>query len=570
MNAPVPLPLNPVPPKRRWWLWLLLTPFATLVVLVGAAPTLVSSIPALRNWVVQKAAGPINGDVTAERLEAGWFSPIVLTNVRVTPKSGEPALTIERIESDRSLWKMATSLSDMGTIRIERPVAYLDLRKDGSNWKDLFHIERPDREPSKTSQPRTPLDFGVRAQIVDGTLRGVTKATGEPWAVDGLNLGVGLRAASRSPSGKQELLVDKGKVVDHREISLGLVNDVLKYAAPTMANYTVAKGLITIELGDWRLPVDDFASGELSGQLTMHTVDVGPGPIAQSFLSNPLMAPLIAQLQLPQFIEMARESIVPFKLVERRIYHEHLRFSMMNLVDIETHGFVGFDESLELTAELGFHPPKPEERRLAVLRLLTTQSWPINIGGKLGQPQVDLSPLKESGLDLISKTLSDIQSGNDSVGARTFQALNEAGVPLQPNDLQSILQIIRNQTSQSGPALQPGVAVQPGALGTNPNAAPPIDGAQLAVDILETLRRRREAAAARQQQPLPPQGSYDPTYPQPGDPPPPPPRRPLLRQGLRLLQDLTAEPPPPPPAPPLATPSNSALPPAPKAAPVLP
>ena len=143
MNAPVPLPLNPVPHKRRWWLWLLLTPIATLVVLVGAAPTLVSSIPALRNWVVQKAAGPINGDVTVERLEAGWFSPIVLTNVRVTPKSSEPALTIERIESDRSLWKMATSLSDMGTIRIERPVAYLDLRKDGSNWKDLFHVERP-------------------------------------------------------------------------------------------------------------------------------------------------------------------------------------------------------------------------------------------------------------------------------------------------------------------------------------------------------------------------------------------------------------------------------------------
>src|SRR5439155_24136522 len=83
------------------------------------------------------------------------------------------------------------------------------------------------------------------------------------------------------------------------------------------------------------------------------------------------------------------------------------------------------------------------ERTLAVMRVLTTQGWPVKIRGKLGAPVVDLSPLGNAGIDLAGKTLDDIGSGRPSLGAGAFQALNEAGIPVSPNLVKSLLELAR-------------------------------------------------------------------------------------------------------------------------------
>lgn len=544
MNAPLPAPS----PPRRLFRKLFFGILATIVIVVAAAPTLVSSIPPLRDFVVRVVVGPINGDVTVTRLDAGWFRTLVITAVTLTPQSGEPALTIDRIESERPLWQMLASPADIGTIRIERPVAFLQFQEQGTNWSELFR--KPIPPTDSKPRPQRPLDLGVRAQVVNGELRGRSVHTGEEWRIDQLNIALGMRSAARSASGKQELFVEAGTPVDHREISAGLCNDVLKYAAPAVANVAAASGKITIELGDWRLPIDDLASGELSGKLIMHTVEAGPGPLTRSIMTS--IQAIVQRLQFPTSVQLARDSTIPFQLIDRRIYHEHMRFSLYDLVDVETKGFVGFDESLELTAVLGFHPPNPESRMVALLRVLNSQPWPINIRGQLGAPAVDASPLLASAFGpeglLRGKLIDDYEAGNDSVGARMLRGLN-----VSPQELRSLSNLIEQLAAPqpapgAPPAAQPlssGATAVPSPSAT-PSATSPtdaigpaiVDGVGIAVDVLSAIRQRREAARQQQLQESP--------QPQPGAPEVPPeplPRRPLLRQGLRML--LTPPPPPP-------------------------
>lgn len=553
MNAPLLSPSPPRRPLRKLFFGLL----STVVIVVAAAPTLISNIPALRDWLVRTVVGPINGDVSIGRLDAGWFRSIVLADVKLTPKSGEPALTIDRIESDRPFWQMILSPADMGTIRIERPVAFLEFRDKGTNWSELFRKPLDDTG-KKIPSTKLRLDLGVRAQIVNGVLRGRSRHTGEDWQIDGLNLALGLRAASRGMSGSPEMFVEAGTPVDHREVSAGLCEDVLKFAAPAVARVAAAQGKFTIQLDDWRLPVDDPASGELGGRLTMHTVDVGPGPLTKSILGYVGM--LLPGLNLPPTVQLARESTIPFQLIDRRVHHEHMRFSLLDLADVETSGFVGFDESLELTAVLGFHPPNPELRIAAVLRVLYSQPWPINIRGKLGAPIIDASPLKASVLNLSGKLIDDYELRPDSIGARVLRNLN-----ISPQELRSLSGLIEQfaapqptlgvlpppqpalpPPAPSGPMTNPPPLVNvpspvPGATSSPTSPADAIgpaivEGVGVAVDVLEAIRQRREAIRQQQLQNPPPPGVQN-------LPPEPTPRRPLLRQGLRML--LT----PPPPAP---------------------
>jgi hypothetical protein len=570
MNAP----LSPPPPKRRFIRKLLLGLFVLVVAAVALAPSIVSWSPALRDRLVRKLVGKLKADVTIETLSAGWLDTVQIAGLRVVPPNGEPLVTVERIESERRLWQMVLAPDDLGTFRVERPTVNVELREKGSNFGDAV-VEIRD-----TPKPPFGLQLGGHVRVVDGALRCRSSEHKNPWSIDGLNLGLGWRPASHSESGSAELLVDHGKVLNRRELSIGLCEDLLKFVAPVLARVAQVKGEVTIELDDWRLPWNDFAAGQLSGRVTMHSVDAGPGSLVQSILDLPVLKLLTTRFPVPAFVQLARESTVPFHMQQGHIYHEHLKFSLAGLVDIETNGYVGLDHTLDLTAALGIHPPNPEERNLAVLRTLTTQPWPVRIHGKLGAPQIDASPLGDAGFDLLGRTLDDIQAGNPSIGGRAFNALNNAGIPIAPNDVATLIELFRRQraqaSAQNGPPPQPYTAAKPptvvppddgeppappaaairpappatpsatGPLSTAPSP-PPVDGMQIAVDVLEEIARRRRERLQGQ----PPPGPMPPGPNGPGVPPEPPPRRPLLRFGLNVLREATA--PPPPPAAPSAT-----------------
>lgn len=543
-----------------------------LALVVAAAPSLVTWSPALQSTLLRRLTGDIHAVAKIDSLSAGWLQPIIVTGLRLDPvaggtgpaaASGEPLLTVQRIESDRPLWQMLWNRTDIGALRIERPVATLQFTDRGTNYAEAF-------APLKKQGAESPksLHYGARIRIVDGTLRGRSISRNEPWEITGINLGLGVRAEDATPGGKAEFIVEKGTLVARQPLAVGLCNDVLKYVAPVLADVAQTSGNITIELDDWRLPWNDFASGELSGRLTMHTVDVGPGPVVQNIVGSIKMLPWIGdlyrRLQLPDAVQLARESTVPFKMLPGgRIHHENLRFSVVDVVDVESHGSVGLDETLDLTTALGIHPPNSEERHLALLRVVTSQQWPVNIRGSLGKPTVDLSPLNNAWKELVFQKLpQDWQSGKASVGGDMLRGLSEqTGLPVGPETVGPLLQMLGPMIArEAAPQLpppqtpnSPSPGPMPRELATPQAAATPtgpttaetiVDGVGTALDVLEALRARRQASMENRQVSPPPSPNAAPT----GTATPPAPRRPLLRGALRTLLD-------PPPATPEPTPS---------------
>ncbi len=570
-------------PRRRWLRRVLLFTIVGLVLVVAAAPSLVSWSPALRAALLRRLTGDVHAVASVDSLSVGWLQPIVVTGLRLDPIAGgtgpatvggETLLTVERIESDRPLWQMLWNRTDIGTLRIERPITTLKFTDHGTNYTEAF-------APLKKQGAKLPesLHYGARIRIVDGTLRGRSVSKNEPWEITGINLGLGVRAEGTTPSGKAEFIVEKGTLVARQPLAVGLCNDVLKFVAPVLADVAQTTGNITIELDDWRLPWNDFGNGELSGRLTMHTVDVGPGPVVQSIVGNikalPWVGELYRRLQLPDAVQLARESTVPFKMLPGgRIHHENLRFSVVDVVDVASHGSVGLDETLDLTTALGIHPPNAEERHLALLRVVTSQQWPVNIRGSLDKPVVDFSPLNQAWKELVFQKLpQDWQSGKASVGGDLLRGLSEqTGLPVGPETVGPLLQMlgpmIARQANPQPPQPQTPNSQPPGPMPRElapPGAAPTptgpttaetiVNGVDTALDVMEILRARRQATLENRQVPPP----VSPNAPPTGTAPTPAPRRPLLRGALRTLLD-------PPPAEPVpsATPTPKPIAPPPK------
>ena len=87
-----------------------------------------------------------------------------------------------------------------------------------------------------------------------------------------------------------------------------------------------------------------------------------------------------------QPMEIAHESQVPFRMVERRVHHAGLKCSLFDFVELETEGYVGTNRSLDLTATVRVSPSNPDRRATALMRVLPTQGWPILIRGTLNDP----------------------------------------------------------------------------------------------------------------------------------------------------------------------------------------
>lgn len=480
-SAASPPAVPPVARKSlwRWPLRLVGLLFVAAVIAVAAAPTVVSSNPELRDYLVHRFMGKLNGDIVIKKFSIGWTTPLEIEGFEIRPHADsqpvpgttanvESLVKVDRVEAERSLWGILWNRSDIGTIRIERPDVFLALgdKPGESNFEKVFRpiLERGARLPKS-------LTFGARMQIVDGKLRGMSNETREPWEIPGVSLAVGIRSAELSKSGKPELYVEKGTLLKNGEVNAGLCNDVLKYAAPVAAKVARARGTITIELDDWRLPWRDFAGGELSGRLTMNSVEVGPGSMIEAFVADmqtkPLVGELVRAYPLPKFVNVARDSVVEFRMVAGgRIEHKGLRFSLADVVDVQTHGTVGLDETLDLTAALGIHPPNPEERHLALMRQLSNQQWSVRIRGKLGHPEVDLSPLADEWKQLLLRRVPmDWLSGRPSVGSNVIGTLNETGI-LNPERTGALLGLLQ-QLSAPKPTPAP-YQVQK----VDPNVAP--------------------------------------------------------------------------------------------------
>jgi len=436
------------PAGRRRWRRGLAGSLLAVVLLVAASPYLFSW-PPLANFALGAASWRIQGRATVGAASLGWFSPPALNDLEVVPRKGPPLLKAPTIVIDRPLWQIVTQ-GHVGQVRIERPELHLLVRKDGSNLEDLLgrRIKPSERPSGEATAPRErpPADIkrSVDVRIVDLRVAWRTPDSPREWDVAGINLAFGLRPASSTAGVSPELLVGRGVVIDHCRISPGMCNDVLQLAAPILSKVTHAEGDFSIDLDDGRVPLDRPETGKLAGQLSLHSVKVGPGSFVHQLAENLRVAPEV---------ELARESVVTFELVDGRIQHRDLEFSLPPL-RVRTRGSVGFDDSLDMLAEIRVVLPDGITSASSSARQLTERTLQIPIKGTLSKPRIDVSAIGDTDLahviDALQKFGLHVAQRNRAAAAGengAGEAGNQPGSPL-PTQAADLLEDLAKKWSQ--------------------------------------------------------------------------------------------------------------------------
>jgi hypothetical protein len=230
-----------------------------------------------------------------------------------------------------------------------------------------------------------PLDLPVNEGRVTGTPR--------------LNL--------NSPSLQLEL--DRGPLIQGVRLSREMCEDWMKFVAPFLAGVTSAEGKISLDLDGAKIPLTDTSKGTVAGIMTIHTAEVGPGPLGQSYLDIAKRMEAIAKgnyAELGSFLGVPNpaappptpntpnrgvlilpEQQVKFEMIEGRVHHQGLKMNVRDVV-ITTRGSVGLDQTMELVAEVPIQDAWLKSN--ASLASLKGQMLQIPIRGTLTSPRPDL------------------------------------------------------------------------------------------------------------------------------------------------------------------------------------
>jgi len=193
-----------------------------------------------------------------------------------------------------------------------------------------------------------------------------------------------------SPS-PAELYLPAGPLAEQVRITPEMCSQGLMYIAPVLAGVTQAEGRFSINMDGCRLPLADFASGDAAGKLTVHTVEIGPGPLVQE---------LAVLLGHASPAKLKRESQVEFRLVQGRVYHRGLELIFPDLT-IRTYGSVGLDKTVAIMAEMPVPPKWIGNNPLG--NALKDQTIQLPIAGTLSKPKIDGKVLDKLAAQFIRK-----------------------------------------------------------------------------------------------------------------------------------------------------------------------
>ena len=173
--------------KRRRWPWFLLL----LLVIIFFLPNVIA-MTGLKQHAIDYALTDFNGRVTVKSASFGWLQPITLQQIEAVDTAGQPLATIEELKTSRSLISFLTS-SDYGTVEVNRPAMWLQLRPDGSNLEDACAAWlKPAENNGSNSSPEVSSE-NVRLpkaelNVNNGTIAVFSLDETQSWQVEHLNM----------------------------------------------------------------------------------------------------------------------------------------------------------------------------------------------------------------------------------------------------------------------------------------------------------------------------------------------------------------------------------------------
>ena len=188
------------------------------------------------------------------------------------------------------------------------------------------------------------------------------------------------------------LMIDQDRIIDNLTLSPETARQWLKFVAPLAADATSAQGRVTIDAQTVRVPVFDPASVAARGEIHLADVVIGAGPLADQLIGTitqvrAILKPGAAadERDLRTWLQMSEQTI-PVAIENQRVFHENVSFTHKDTT-VKTRGSVGFDQSLDLLAEIPIADDWIAGK--SYLAGLKGQSISIPIGGTVSKPQLD-------------------------------------------------------------------------------------------------------------------------------------------------------------------------------------
>jgi hypothetical protein len=221
-----------------------------------------------------------------------------------------------------------------------------------------------------------------------------------------------------------ELTLPAGPVLQDVRITPQVSEAMLKYMAPVLSGVTKTEGLFSMRLAGMRVPLADSRRADAEGQLTVHSVRVAPGPLANQWIQVAQQIEAIAKKRDPLALTQRQpatlleieDQTVNFRVAGGRVYHQNMQFRVGD-VALRSQGSVGFDETLSLTLTVPIQDRWVEGEKLLVG--LKGQTLSIPITGTLRRPQMD----QRAVADLSSKMIQS--AAQQTIGNEVNKALDK-------------------------------------------------------------------------------------------------------------------------------------------------
>ncbi|MEX0978561.1 MAG: hypothetical protein WDZ48_06905, partial [Pirellulales bacterium] len=107
-----------------------------MCVTVYFAPAIIAHTP-LRDIVLQ-AALKLDGTITVGSASLGWFSPVSAEKIEIRDKSGEVAVALASVHTEKSLVGLLLDMGHLGRIEVVQPTVHAVCREQDTNLEEIF------------------------------------------------------------------------------------------------------------------------------------------------------------------------------------------------------------------------------------------------------------------------------------------------------------------------------------------------------------------------------------------------------------------------------------------------